>query len=74
MKIFKWLPGALLISLLFMVPVRAAGNAQVLSVVNISTPDKIGYAIYWPSGLGTVNLERSTAGGSWAKTMGCASA
>ncbi len=68
MKYIYSLIGALLASSFCILPLKAA-DANVLSVVNISTPDKAGYAIYWPSGQGNVNLERSEAGGSWINAV-----
>lgn len=40
----------------------AAATVSKLTVVNISTPDKPGYSIFWPKGKGSVSLERSSDG------------
>jgi hypothetical protein len=48
----------------------AADNSSAtinnISVINISTPDKPGFAIYWPKNKGTVTVERSDGSGATA--------
>jgi hypothetical protein len=65
MKIFKFIvPVGLFLLLLWPLPTRAAGE-DVLSVSKISGT-RLGYSLYWPSGLGTAKIERSDAGGAFA--------
>ena len=70
MKYFRSVSRVMAISLIAVVvdfifhSVRAA-DPNVLSVVDISTPTQSGYAIYWPSGLGNVSLQRATDNGTF---------
>lgn len=43
----------------------AKAATETLSVVNISTPDKPGYAIYWPRDKGNAKLERAENDGAF---------
>lgn len=55
------------LALAFFVPAIALCQSQpALSVVNISTDEKPGYAIYWPKDAGNVRLERATAEGAFS--------
>jgi len=54
-----------LISLIFIPTLAFAEVKSGLSVINISTDDKSGYAIYWPKDAGKVNLERAVLDGSF---------
>ena len=62
LKKLIFLASALLLAVFFAVSVFAAGKIEKLSVIDISTPEQPGYAIYWPAGQGKVTLMRGENG------------